>query len=155
MQCGKKNQRLTTKGENIMKRFIMIGSVLVVLGLFLLVTGCASYYKVRDPQTGNVYYTQKVDSMSGGAVKLKDARTGSLVTIQNSEVKEISSSEYKAGLVAPVSKPTPTAAAVAAPVSAPTTTPAAKAPAAAPAAGATAAPAPASTEAPSSAPSGT
>jgi len=116
-----------------MKRFITIGSVVAVLGLFLMFVGCASYYRVRDPQTGNVYYTEKVDSVSGGAVKLMDARTGSLVTIQNSEVKEISSDEYKKGLAAPVSKPTPTPAA---------------APAAAPAA-------PAATEAPKSAPSGT
>ena len=122
-----------------MKRFITIGLVLVVLGSLLLVIGCASYYKVKDPQTGSVYYTEKVDSLSGGAVKLMDARTGSLVTIQNSEVKQISSDEYKAGLAAPVSKPTPTP--VTAPVSAPTATPAA-------------APAPASA-APSSAPSGT
>ena len=122
-----------------MKRFITIGLVLVVLGSLLLVIGCASYYKVKDPQTGSVYYTEKVDSLSGGAVKLMDARTGSLVTIQNSEVKQISSDEYKAGLAAPVSKPTPTP--VTAPVTAPTATPAAP-------------PAPASA-APSSAPSGT
>jgi len=126
-----------------MKRFIDNGLVAAVLGLFLLVAGCASYYKVRDPQSGNVYYTQKVDYVSGGAVRMMDARTGSMVTIQNSEVKEISSDEYKAGLAAPAAKPTP-AGAPAAPAAAPT-------PATAPAA----VPAPTATEAPNSAPSGT
>jgi hypothetical protein len=88
-----------------MKRFIMNGCFVVVLGLVLLVAGCASYYKVRDPQTGDVYYTEKIDNLRGGAVKLKDARTGNIVTIQNSEVKEINSDEYKAGLAAPVAAP--------------------------------------------------
>ncbi len=127
-----------------MKRFIAKGCFVVVLGLVLLVTGCASYYKVTDPQSGKVYYTEDIDNVKGGAVKMKDARTGSMVTLQNSEVKEISSDEYKAGLAAPVTQPTPAAA----PASAPPAAPAA--PAAEPAA---AAPAPA--EAPSSAPSGT
>ncbi|HXY54607.1 MAG TPA: hypothetical protein VEM40_08050 [Nitrospirota bacterium] len=115
-----------------MKRFIARGLIVAVLSLVLLVAGCASYYKVTDPQTGNVYYTEKIDNLKSGAVKLKDSRTGSMVTIQNSEVKEISSDEYKAGLVAPISKPT-------------------TAPVAVPAA----APAPAPTAAPSTAPSGT
>ena len=122
-----------------MKRIIANGLSVVVLGLVILVAGCASHYKVKDPQSGNVYYTDKIDNVRGGAVKLKDARTGNMVTIQNSEVKEISSDEYKAGVTAPV------AALVAAPAAAP-----APAPAAAPAA-----PAPAQTEAPVSAPSGT
>ncbi|HUJ19236.1 MAG TPA: hypothetical protein VL197_14730 [Nitrospirota bacterium] len=127
-----------------MKRFNAYGWLMAVLGLVLLVCSCASYYKVTDPQTGSVYYTEKVDQLTGGAVKLKDARSGSLVTIQNSEVKEISSTEYKAGLTAPVAKP------VAAPVAAP-------APAAtpAPAPEPAAAPAPAPAAEPSSAPSGT
>jgi pyruvate dehydrogenase E2 component (dihydrolipoamide acetyltransferase) len=93
---------------------------------------------VTDPQSGKEYYTDNVDKVKmSGAVKLKDARTGSEVTIQNSEVKEISKDEYKAGLAAPVSKPTPA--------------PAPATPAPAPAA----APAPAPAAEPSSAPSGT
>jgi hypothetical protein len=122
-----------------MKRFIAIGWFVVMLGLVLVVTGCASYYRVTDTQSGNVYYTKKVDTVKGGggAVKLQDTRSGSVVTLQNSEVKEISKKEYKEGLAAPVSKPAPAAA------------PAPK-PAAAPAA-----PAPAPTGEPSSAPSET
>jgi hypothetical protein len=36
----------------------------------------------------------------GGAVKIKDEKTGSMVTLQSSEVKEISEEEYEAGLKA-------------------------------------------------------
>jgi hypothetical protein len=92
-----------------MKRFIAFGWFVVVLGWVLLATGCATYYKVTDPQSGRVYYTEEVNSDRSGAVKLKDARTKSTVTLQSSEVKEISSSEYKAGLAEPESKPAPAA----------------------------------------------
>ncbi len=133
-----------------MKRFIVKGCFGAVLGMALLIAGCASYYKVTDPQSGKVYYTEDIDNVRGGAVKLMDGRTGSMVTLQNSEVKEISSKEYKEGLAAPVSQPTPVAVPAPAPAAAP-----AEAPAAAPAPEPAAAPAPAPTEAPSSAPSGT
>ncbi len=131
-----------------MKRHMRYGWLVVSLCVGLIVIGCASYYKVTDPQSGKEYYTEKVDTLAGGAVKVMDTRTGSIVTLQNSQVKEISEKEYKAGLAAPVSKPTPTAAPAA--VVAPTVAPA---PAEAPAPAA--APAPAPTAEPSSAPSGT
>ena len=98
-----------------MKRVIVHGRFVVMLSLFLLITGCATYYKVTEPQSGKVYYTEGIDNLKGGAVKLKDARTGSVVTIQNSEVKEISSQEYKEGLTAPASMPAPAAAPTPAP----------------------------------------
>lgn len=137
-----------------MKRSMRYGWLVVGLCVGLLVVGCASYYKVTDPQSGREYYTEKIDTLSGGAVKVMDARTGSVVTLQNSQVKEISEKEYKAGLAAPVSKPTPT------PAPTPTAAPAAVvAPAAAPAPAEapapSAAPAAAPTAEPSSAPSGT
>ena len=132
-----------------MKQSMRYGWIVASLCVGLLVVGCATYYKVTDPQSGKAYYTQKIDKAGGGAVIVKDARTNSIVTLQNSEVKEISEKEYKAGLTAPVSKPTPTPA----PVSAPTPT-AAPAAVMAPAAAAPAA-APAPAAEPSSAPSST
>jgi hypothetical protein len=115
------------KGVNVMKRFIAIGWFVGVLGLVLVVTGCASYYRVTDTQSGNVYYTNKVDTVKGGggAVKLEDTRSGSMVTLQNSEVKEISKKEYKEGLAAPVSKAAPAAAPAPKPATAPAAAPAA------------------------------
>jgi hypothetical protein len=94
----------------------------------LLATACTSYFKVTDPTSGSVYYTEKVERTSGGAVTFTDARTEAEVTIQNSEVKEISSKEYDTGLKSaptPKSAPAPAAPAPAAPTqpSAPAPTP--------------------------------
>ena len=73
---------------------------LMVCGLIITAAGCTSYYQVTDPYTGKAYYTTKVDDIRGGAVKIKDANTGSMVTLQSSEVKEISEGEYHAGMMA-------------------------------------------------------
>lgn len=99
-----------------------LAMALVLLG-GVLATACASYYKVTDPVSGSVYYTQKVDHSVGGAVTFKDARTKSQVTIQNSEIKEIESKEFDAGSSAPPA-PKPAPAAAPAPASAPTPAPA-------------------------------
>jgi hypothetical protein len=45
--------------------------------------------------------TKSVDQTGGaGAIKFKDQRSGGRVTLQSSEVKEISEEEYEAGLKA-------------------------------------------------------
>lgn len=105
-----------------MMRTVGNGRLVAGLCVGLLVSGCATYYRVSDPQTKNEYYTQKIDTLRSGAVKLKDARTGSVVTLQVSEVKEISSDEYKAALAAPAKPAAPAAATV--PATAPTEAPA-------------------------------
>jgi hypothetical protein len=54
---------------------------------------------VTDPTTKNVYYSEDVQqSKSTGAVKFTDAKTGTSVNLQNSEVKEITKDEFKAAL---------------------------------------------------------
>lgn len=68
---------------------------IALLGLLCL-SGCTSYYKVADPVSGKSYYTTSVDQNKSGVTKLVDARTGSKVTIQNSEVTKISENEYNA-----------------------------------------------------------
>jgi len=71
---------------------MVIGSVVLILG------GCSSnYYAVKDPVSGNSYYTEDIDEISGGAIQFTDQRTGSMVTIQNSVVKEINEQEYNTG----------------------------------------------------------
>ena len=79
-----------------------LSTALMLGGLTMLVAGCSdNHYRVTDPTSGNTYYTTKVsDTGKGGAVKIKDAKTGSTVTLQSSEVKEISEGEYEAGMVA-------------------------------------------------------
>jgi hypothetical protein len=74
---------------------------LIVCGMILTFTGCTSQYRVTDPASGKTYYTTQVNEAGrAGAVKIKDERTGSMVTLQSSEVKEISEEEYEAGLKA-------------------------------------------------------
>ena len=53
---------------------------------------------VTDPSTKNIYYTDGVNSLSGGAVKFTDAQTGNAVSIQNSEVKKMTEEEFKAAV---------------------------------------------------------
>ena len=44
------------------------------------------------------YYTKDVDDVGkAGAVRFKDERTGSVVTLQNSQVRPISKDRYKEG----------------------------------------------------------
>jgi len=97
-----------------MKRYMTAHRLVMALVVLsgALTTACASYYKVTDPISGNIYYTQRVERAVGGAAQFKDARSGSQVTIQNSEVKEIDSKEYETGVK---SAPTPKAAPATAP----------------------------------------
>ena len=88
-----------------------LSTALMLGGLVMLVSGCSSnhYYRVTHPTSGNEYYTTKVeDAGKGGAVKIKDGKTGSIVTLQSSEVKQISEGEYESGMVAKApAKPAP------------------------------------------------
>jgi hypothetical protein len=79
-----------------MRRTLALGA----LGLWVVaISGCTTYYMVRDPSSGRTYYTTEIKPVGqGGAVKFKDEKTGAAVTIQSSEVKEIGSDEYKAAL---------------------------------------------------------
>ena len=88
-----------------------LAMVSIFCGLTMMVAGCTNYYKVNDPAGGKLYYTTKIhDAGRAGAVKFKDEKTGSTVTLQSSEVKEISADEFSAGL-----KPAPAAAPAAEP----------------------------------------
>lgn len=68
----------------------------IPLVLFFLVgiTSCGSYYMIKDPGSGKVYYTTNYKDESGGAIEFIDDRTDSTVTLQNSELKEISEEEF-------------------------------------------------------------
>jgi hypothetical protein len=54
---------------------------------------------VRDPATGNTYYTTDVDRAGdAGAVRFRDERSGSVVTLPKSEVKEIDRYDYRSAV---------------------------------------------------------
>jgi hypothetical protein len=69
----------------------------VVMLLAVSLAACAHYYKVTDPASGKVFYTEDVDR-KGSAVQFKDAQTGGEVTLQNSEVTKIDKQAYETGV---------------------------------------------------------
>ena len=71
----------------------------------LLLAGCSHYYKVNDPAGAKEYYTTDIDTAKSGAIKIKDERTGAIVTLQSSEVKEISAQEFEAAVKGSTPKP--------------------------------------------------
>lgn len=66
-----------------------------VAGVVLLLGGCAStYYRITDPQTDRVYYAEDYDASDTGAVTFEDARTGKLITVQNSEIEAVTEDQF-------------------------------------------------------------
>jgi hypothetical protein len=76
-------------------RIMALGAV---VALAAVTVACSHYYKVSDPAGSKEYYTTKVDDAMGGAIKIKDEKTGATVTLQSSEVKEISEEEFEKGV---------------------------------------------------------
>lgn len=65
-------------------------SLVVSFMMLLTIYGCGSYYKITEPTSKNVYYSKDFEKTKLGGLSFKDAKTGAIVTIQNSEIKEIS-----------------------------------------------------------------
>ena len=75
---------------------IALGILCVMAGLL---AGCGGgYYRVNDPAGTKEYYTSDIDQTKTGAITFKDEKSGSVVTLQSSEVKEISEDEFKAAV---------------------------------------------------------
>jgi len=86
----------TRKKESTMKNGIRSFATACAVAVATLLTGCGSYYMVRDPANGNTYYTSDVDRAGdAGAVRFKDEKSGKVVTLQESEVKKIDKYEYR------------------------------------------------------------
>jgi uncharacterized protein YdeI (BOF family) len=80
-----------------MKKKIMALGILC--GMLTLVAGCGgNYYRVSDPAGDRQYYTTDIDKSRSGAISFKDAKSGSVVTLQSSEIKEISKDEFKSAV---------------------------------------------------------
>ena len=73
-----------------------------------LAAGCTTYYRVTDPASGKTYYTKDIEEAGkAGAVKFKDEKSGSIVTLQSSEVKEVTGEDYSAALKSATPAPMP------------------------------------------------
>ena len=70
-----------------------------VVSLFLLfaVLGCGSYYKIVDPASKSVYYTQSIDNKGNGVIQFKDQVSKNKVTLPQSEIMEITEDQFMAG----------------------------------------------------------
>ncbi len=70
----------------------------------LMLSACTTYYMVKDPNSGKQFYTTSISQKKGQAVVFKDAASGAQVTLQSSQVSEISKDQYKAAIAAPPAK---------------------------------------------------
>lgn len=71
----------------------VVALVLAAL-MFVVLSGCTTYYKVSDPNSSKVFYTTDIDKSKSGSITFKDAKTESEVTLTSSEISEISSDEF-------------------------------------------------------------
>ena len=76
----------------------MLTAVWVLCGMAVVVAGCTSYYRVNDPAGTREYYTTDIDKTKAGAITFKDEKSGGTITLQSSEVKEISEEEFNAAV---------------------------------------------------------
>jgi hypothetical protein len=84
--------RAVRMSMNTRSRFGVPVAVVLSLGL----TSCGStYYLVKDPVNGAQYYTTAI-TKSGSAVEFKDSKTLTSMTLQNSQVSEITKDQYLA-----------------------------------------------------------
>lgn len=71
----------------------------ILCGMAGSLAGCGGgYYRVNDPAGTKEYYTSDIDQTKTGAITFTDKKSGSVVTLQSSEVKEISEDEFKAAV---------------------------------------------------------
>lgn len=75
---------------------------LIALGALATLAACTTYYEVTDPTTSKVYYSTEIDRGRAGSVTLTDTGSGAEVTLQNSEIKEVSKDVYKANAYAKI-----------------------------------------------------
>jgi len=87
--------KLTCK-EGAAMRFGTI-TQLGICFLVLFAAGCTTYYRVSDQATGRVYYTTDYDRTDSGAVIFEDAKTGHKITLQSSDINEVSRTDFEAG----------------------------------------------------------
>lgn len=79
--------------------------VAAIAGAVFAMAGCTTYYQVREPSGGKTYYTTGIEQIREGAVRFKDDGSGSNVTLQNSEIREIPEEEYEKGIAPPPAVP--------------------------------------------------
>ena len=75
--------------------FAQFGGCLLML---LFAAGCTTYYHVTDQSTRRTYYTTGIDRTDSGAVRFYDEKSRASVTLQSSEIVEISKEAFDSGI---------------------------------------------------------
>ena len=78
-----------------LRRFVRSGACLLML---LSAAGCTTYYRVTDQSTRRAYYTTDIDRTDSGAVRFYDEKGRASVTLQSSEIVEISKEDFNSGI---------------------------------------------------------
>jgi hypothetical protein len=66
--------------------------------LLSFAAGCTTYYRVTDQSTRRSYYTTDIDRTDSGAVRFYDEKSRASVTLQSSEIVEISKEAFNSGI---------------------------------------------------------
>ncbi|HEX7226167.1 MAG TPA: hypothetical protein VF353_00215 [Candidatus Binatia bacterium] len=66
--------------------------------MLLFAAGCTTYYRVTDQSTRRSYYTTDIDRTESGAVRFYDEKSRASVTLQSSEIVEISKEAFSSGI---------------------------------------------------------
>jgi hypothetical protein len=66
--------------------------------LLMLVAGCTTYYRITDQPTRRTYYTTDYDRTDSGGVRFYDDKSRAWVTLQSTEIVEISKDGYQTGI---------------------------------------------------------
>ena len=66
--------------------------------LMLFAAGCTTYYRVTDQSSRRAYYTTGIDRTDSGAVRFYDEKSRASVTLQSSEIVEISREAFDSGV---------------------------------------------------------
>ena len=66
--------------------------------MLLFAAGCTTYYRVTDQSSRKAYYTTDIDRTDSGAVQFYDVKSRAKVTLQSSEIIEISRDAFDSGI---------------------------------------------------------
>ncbi len=77
------------------KRFVLF---CLTLFFMTVISGCASYFKVNDPVSNKVYYTDEIKKKGNGVIQFKDKASRTQVTLPHSEVIEITKDQFEANV---------------------------------------------------------
>jgi hypothetical protein len=78
----------------IFSKLLQFGACLIALSA----SGCTSYYRITDQASRAAYFTTEYERANSGAVQFQDEKSRATVTLQSSEIKQITRDEFDSGI---------------------------------------------------------